>query len=357
VRHKRINARLLFTILLVTIGAGPARTETWQEESTRSIPILGIRSLRIENARGQISITRAEGSEIRLTALKVVRSNDPKWAKRVSAGTRVVAENRGGEYSVRVVYPQRQTVKVRFWDLLSDFELPRVEIRLALDVPDGIAVSLKSTSGDLASTGIHNAQLIESTSGDVSVTEASAVRANTTSGDVHVVDSGTVRVRTVSGDLVAERMRGALSATTTSGNVSVRGSEDSLVVSTVSGDITIDAAPRGIDVGTTSGEVSVRRAAGRIAIESASGDVTVGLEAPLSPSRIVTVNGAVVLRLIGTIACALDLRTSNGEIQIDVPLDVENVTRHQLKAVVRKGTVPVSVRTASGDISVSEGAR
>ena len=348
---------MIATVLLNTGGAGTARTETWQEESTRSIPVQGIRSVRIENSRGQISVSRTAGAEIRLTALKVVRSNDAKWAQRVSAETRVFTESRGGEYTVRVAYPQRQTVKVRFWDLFSDFELPRVEVRLALDVPDGVTVALKSTSGDLSSTGIRNSQSIESTSGDVSVTDASAVRANTTSGDVRVVDSRAARIRTVSGDVVAERMNGALTASTTSGNVRVREPADSLVGSTVSGDISIDDAPRGIHAGTTSGEVSVRRAAGRIAIESASGDITVGLEAPLRDSRIVTTNGAVSLKLIGTIACELDLETSNGDIQIDVPLDVQNVTRHQVKAVVRKGTTPMSVRTASGDISVSEGAR
>ena len=356
-RHMRNAAPMLVMMLLTAAAPGTARSESWHEESTRSIPIEGVRSLRIENARGQVSVTRSSASEIQLSALKVVRSNDEKWAKRVSAETRVVAENRGGEYTVRVMYPQRQTVKIRFWDLFSDFELPRVEIRLALDVPDGIPVTLKSTSGDLTSTGIRSPQLIESTSGDLSVTDARAVRANTTSGDVHVVDCGTVSVRTVSGDLVADRMRGALSVMTTSGNVRVRESADSLSVSTTSGDITVDSAPLGIDAGTSSGEVSIGKAAGRITIESASGDVSVGLQSPISRSRIETTNGTVALKLMGTIACVLDLETSNGEIKIDVPLEVKNVTRHQLKAVVRKGTLPISVRTASGDISISEGAR
>ena len=356
-RHTRFAAPMLLMIFLATTTAGTARSESWHEESTREIPVQGIRSLRIENARGQVSVTRASGSEIRLTALKVVRSNDEKWAKRVSAETRVTAENRGGEYTVRVIYPQRQTVKIRFWDLFSDFELPRVEIRLAIDVPDGIPVTLKSTSGDLSSTGIISPQVIESTSGDLTVSDARAVRASSTSGDVRLADCGAASVRTSSGDLVAERIRGALQVTTSSGNVRVKESADTLSVSTASGDITIDAALRGIDAETASGEISIRRAAGQITIESASGDVSVGLESPLGRSRIVTTNGAVGLKLIGAVACALDLETSNGEIQIDVPLDVDNVTRHQLKAVVRKGTVPVSVRTASGDISVSEGAR
>ncbi len=355
-RHMRNAAPILLMLLTVAVP-GSARSESWHEESTRSIPVAGIRSLRIENARGQVTVSRASGSEIRLSALKVVRSNDEKWAKRVSAETRVTAENRGGEYTVRVMYPQRQTVKIRFWDLFSDFELPRVEIRLAIDVPDGIPVTLKSTSGDLTSTGIQSPQLIESTSGDLSVTDARAVRANTTSGDVHLVECGAASVRTVSGDLVADRMRGALLASTTSGNVRVKESADSLRVSTTSGDIIVDSALRGIDVATASGEVSIGKASGQITIESASGDVSVGLQSPIRRSQIETTNGTVDLKLVGTVACVLDLETSNGEIQIDVPLDVQNVTRHQLRAVVRKGTAPVNVRTASGDISISEGAR
>ena len=102
----------------------------------------------------------------------------------------MVTENRGGEYTVRVIYPQRQEVKVRFWDLFSDFELPRVEVRVALEIPDGLPVSLKSTSGDLTTTGVRSRQVAR-----VDERRRFGVRrqrraSDTTSGDVRLVDSG-----------------------------------------------------------------------------------------------------------------------------------------------------------------------
>jgi len=351
--------QLWFPALVMLVAVGfpvAARAETWQEQSTHDVPAAGIRSLEVENARGLVSVKRANRPWIHLEALKIVRSNDSHWARRVSRETQVVAENHGGEYTVHVVYPQRQTVRIMFWDLLSGFELPRVEVRLALEVPDGIALTLRTTSGDLTSTDVRSPQLLESTSGDVSVSGASSVRVVCTSGDVSLFDTGAAQIRSVSGDLVAERSRGPLSAETTSGDVRVRRAADSLEASTESGDIEVDAAPKGVHAGTTSGGIDVRRASGRIRLESASGDIGLGLSAPLERADVSTSSGDVEVKLPRTLGCALDLGSSNGDIHAEVPLSVENVTRHKLTGIVRRGTAPLVVRTASGDINVSEAA-
>src|SRR5439155_15260168 len=162
--------QLWFPALVMLIAVGfpvAARAETWQEQSTHDVPAAGIRSLEVENARGLVSVKRANRPWIHLEALKIVRSNDSHWARRVSRETQVVAENHGGEYTVHVVYPQRQTVRIMFWDRLSCFELPRAEVRLALEVPDGIAFPFPTRSGALTSTEVRSPQLLESTSGDV----------------------------------------------------------------------------------------------------------------------------------------------------------------------------------------------
>ncbi len=352
------NIRLAVLVLAV-LGVLPrmAGAETRQEQSTLDIPVAGIRSLRVENGRGLVTVSRGAGSRIHLTALKIVRSRDDAWARRVARQTQVETDMRGGEYEIRVVYPQRQAIRVRFWDLFSDFEFPNIEVRLAIEVPDGLPLTLESTSGDLISSGVRATQVLESTSGDVTVTGAATVNASSTSGDVHISDAGPSRVRTVSGDLVAQRMRGPLAASTTSGDVRVSESADSLVLATVSGDITVDAAPRGLELSTTSGTVDVRRASGIVRVQSTSGDAALGFVAPVRRTQIVTGNGDVRLRFAPALAYSLDLATSSGEIQVEVPLDVENVTRHRLTGVVRHGATPIVVHTVSGDISIAEGAR
>jgi hypothetical protein len=343
---------------LIAAVPGMAGAETLQEQSTASVSSAGIRSVTVENARGLVSVTRSATPEIRVTALKVVRSTDAKWAQRVAAETRVITDRRGGEYVVRAVYPQRQAIQVHFLDLFKDFELPRVEVRLAVEVPDGTALRLESTSGDIASAGVRSAQVVQSTSGDVTVAGASQLQASSTSGDLSVSDVGAGELRTVSGDLAAERLAGAFKISTTSGDLKVSGAGGPLELSSVSGDITVDAAPRGVSVKTTSGGVDVRRAAGAIRVQSTSGDVKLGVLNPFQRADVVTVNGGVDLRFAPDASCALDLASSSGEIQVqDLPLDMKQVTHHKLEAVVRHGGTPVVIRTSSGDISLSEGAR
>ena len=76
----------------------------------------------------------------------------------------------------------------------------------------------------------------------------------------------------------------------------------------------------------------------------------------LERADVSTSSGDVEVKLPRTLGCALDLGSSNGDIHAEVPLSVENVTRHKLTGIVRRGTAPLVVRTASGDINVSEAA-
>src|SRR6185295_3065056 len=99
----------------------------------------------------------------------------------------------------------------------------------------------------------------------------------------------------------------------------------------------------------------VKRASGRIQARTTSGDIGVGLVAPIDHAEFASSNGDVQLRLAGVVPCTMDFETSNGDIQIDAGLDVQNVTRHRVRAVLSNGRAPVLVRTASGDIRVTEG--
>ena len=345
-------------ILLVAAGLpAMAHAGTLQEQSSATIPIAGIRSLLVENTRGLVSVTRGGPGEIRLTALKVVRSNDARWAHRVLTGTQVVTENRGGQYVVRVVYPQRQAINIRFWDLFSDFELPRIEVRLALEIPDGLPIDLKSTSGDLETEGVRGSQHVESTSGDVSVRGAGAVHAQCTSGDVHIAGATSTYARSVSGDLVIDDTRGPVVASTTSGEIRVHGAADSIDLGTVSGDISVEQSLRGVRAETTSGDLELKRTAGRIEVRTTSGDLDLGVLAPFQGGSVATGSGTIKIHLADAVGCALDLSTTSGEIQVDVGLDVENVTRHKLSGLVHGGGKPLVVRTISGDVSILGGAR
>ena len=166
------------------------------------------------------------------------------------------------------------------------------EVRIDVEVPRGIALAVRSTSGDVASEGLPGPQQIDTTSGDIQLDAAAGpVRIGTTSGDVEARDVGRLTLRTVSGDLEVNAARGVLEAHSTSGDLTVRDAADSVVLGTVTGDMEVSGAARGLVASTTSGDVVVRSARGRVDVSASSGRVpaagllvAVDLVAPLVPA-------------------------------------------------------------------------
>jgi hypothetical protein len=353
---RKLKTLSLILAIAGPAGAGPpaAAGEVWREQSEKTIDATNLAGIKIENPRGEVSVRRGAGGRLHLTALKIVRANDREQSARFARGTQVVTSTEDGKWIVKVRYPQRQSIHLSFWDMFSCFELPRVEVRLDVEVPEAFSVWANSTSGDLATEEIAGPQVLESTSGDISVRGARApLKVSSTSGDVIAVDVGRASLETVSGDLEAERVRGLLRASTTSGEISVKAAQDSLQLGTVSGDIRVDAAPLGLSARTTSGEISAQSAGGVVRLESSSGDVRVTLAGPLRGADVSTVSGDIEASLLGALGCTLEMRTTNGTLDLDVPLSVKTVSRYLVTGVVRNGTPPVRLRSSSGDIHLT----
>ena len=351
--RRLVAAGAMAVLAAVPAGAG---TETRREQSERVIDTQGIRSIRVENGRGFVRVRGGSGSRIRLTALKIVRALDSERSTEFARETKVVTDLDRGNLVVRVRYPQRESVHVSLWQMFSGCELPKVEVRLGLEVPDGLPLTLVSTSGDLETEGLSGSQELQTTSGDVTVRGARGrVDASSTSGSLEVQGIASARLQTVSGDVKVEGSHGALKATSTSGDISVGGSDDSLSLATVSGEIHAGPAPRGLVARTTSGAIVARSAAGLVRIETSSGDVSVSLESPLRRADITTGSGDIDARLGPSVGCAIEMRTSSGSLDLSTPVAVRSVTRHLVTGVVNGGTAPVALRTSSGAIRVRSG--
>jgi hypothetical protein len=354
-----VNRYVLVLAATCVLGAGPApaATETYREQSELAVNAAGFRGLLVENPRGRVEVRPSSDGRLHLTALKIVRSHVRSHAQALARETRVETATEGGRFVVRVRYPQRQSVRLGFWDLFSGgVTLPTLEVRLALTVPEGMAVTLASASGDLWSEGLSGPQSLRSASGDITVNGARGpLEISTASGDLTVQDIARVRVQTVSGDVEIAGARGAVVIHATSGDLEVRDAADSLDLGTVSGDVRVSRAPRGVSVTTTSGDVQVGSAAGSVRIGTSSGDVSVELDQGLQRAEVTTVSGEIEARLAPALGCALEVRTANGELQVLAPLRVETMMRHVLTGRVRDGRVPVLLRSSSGNITVKSG--
>ena len=184
---------------------------------------------------------------------------------------------------------------------LGPFRLrPHRTANLDLEVPRGTTLTIRTLSGDLEATGIRGAS-----------------RWITASGDLRLaVETGPVAIETMSGDAVIT-------------------GEGSLAVTarTVSGDLRLTASLLdGLDLATTSGDVRVEgelRSGGKHVIASVSGDVDL---ATPSPIRVAT-------------------RTIAGDVHVTGPHRTEGGRGRRI-VVVGAGSIPVEIRTTSGDIGV-----
>ena len=332
----------------------PASAEVWRETSERTLPATGLRALRAENPSGLIQVRPSADGQVHITALKVIHG-DTGDHDRLARGARVEIENHAGVLELRVVYPPGAHITLNFWDLFNGFEIPRVEVRLAVQAPVGVPITLSSASGDLDTDGMLAPQNLSSSSGDITARNAGRVAASSASGDLFGVDCAEGTFRSTSGDVVVDSARGPVTIGTSSGDAAARHLADSLRVETVSGDIRVDRAPRGLVASTGSGTIDVQRAAGRVSVESARGDLKLGLEAPLAASSIESGSGDIELRLAAGTGCDLEVRTSNGTLDAALPIRVQTMNRHMISAIVGRGGPVLTIRSSSGDIHMTSG--
>ena len=354
---KRRYHTLLSCIVLGALAvAGSALAgDTWREMSEQVVDAAKVKTLDVNNPRGIVSVSPSTDGKIHLSALKIVRTGNEKKGRELASQMQVEAGVQGDRYAVRVTYPHRK-IHVNVWDVLSggDIDVPSLEVRLVIKAPVAVTVLLKSTSGDLESDAMSGRQQLETTSGDVRVPSARgplSVRAS--SGDLEIGDVMAARLSTSSGEVNVDRSRGPLRVGTTSGDITVESADDSLAITTASGDVKVSQATRGADLRSTSGGIDAR-AAGSVRAETASGDATLTLLSPLVQADIATVSGDIEARLAHDVACRLEMHTTSGSLDATVPIDLSQATRREIVGSVRNGSIPVRLRSTSGDINVTD---
>lgn len=347
---------------LLVLAAPVSAREPYTERSELKIPVAGIRVLELDNARGAIQVRRSPDGQLRLTAYKICRAVSAERAKDLARGTTVQTGLEGDRYVLRVKYPQNVRIKLDFWKLLQadswdHARMPRVEVRLVAECPEGVELRLLTVSGDVSSEGITAAQTIEATSGDVVVKDARVLRIETVSGDASVSGSTRTRMESASGDLELVSPSGPVDARTVSGTIVVTRATDSLRIGSASGDVIVDDAPKGLVAETISGDLRVKGAALRADLSSASGDIRARLRGPLRRAQVESVSGEIWIDLAGGMDAALDIASVSGEIDCRIPLTLGQTGRRSLTGRYGRGGAPIQLRSASGDITVTSGGR
>lgn len=357
----RTAALMLAAALLGSAQPASAR-EPYTERSELALPTTGLRVLELDNPRGSIQVRRSTDGKVHLVAYKICRGETEAKAKDLAQHTEVITSRAGERYQLRVKYPQNVRVQLDFWKMLKaenwdNGVIPRVEVRLVAEIPEGVEVDLHAVSGDISTEGLKAAQRIVVASGDVVVKDAKAVSIESVSGDVSVSGSTRTRVHSASGDLDVVAPSGPVDAHSVSGTIVITQASDSLRIDTASGDVIVEDAPKGIHVESVSGEVRVKGAMGKVEVSSSSGDVRARVRGPLQRGRIESTSGEIWLDLAGGMDASLDVESVSGTIDCRVPLTSPNTGRHSLTGSYGRGGAPIQLRSASGDITVTSGGR
>ncbi len=346
--------------LLPAVGWAHSSDFAQREESRQTAEARGLTSLRVENPRGLVRISPSADGRIHVTALKISRGRPTARLRDFTRDTRVEISAANGRCAVEVRYPQRQVIRATWAQLFGgELDVPRVEVRLAIEVPPALGVGVATTSGDVEVSGIGGPQSLQTTSGDLEVHDAAGpLDVASTSGDVTGSGLRRARVRTVSGNVDLQDLRGPVAVETTSGDVDLSGVADSLSVRTVSGDLRADRAPRGLLASSGSGDLVVDgAAAGAVRLRTASGVIRFGVDRSARHVEAVSSSGDIEARLADGAGYALSLASTSGTLDCTAPVRVRNVGRHELDGVVGGGGTAVVLRSVSGDIAVSGGGR
>lgn len=198
------------------------------------------------------------------------------------------------------------------------------------------------------------------------------LRASTGSGNLTVRGlKGPVRLSTGSGDILGEDIGGDAEARAGSGDIHIRGVEGEVDADAGSGDVQLEAVTKDIRVGTGSGEVRVARPGGSVQASTGSGDVDVrGAQGDLT---VKTASGSLTAEGNPAARAFWELRTSSGDIRLtvpsdasftfvaharaddietNIPMEITERGRRELRGRVGKGDARIVVETTSGSVTV-----
>lgn len=183
---------------------------------------------------------------------------------------------------------------------------------------------------------------------------------------------GPVTAQGASGSIRVERVERDLQLTSVSGSLDVQDVGDDVRASSASGDVAIHGAKGDVRANSLSGAVRVQKPAGRVDADSASGLIDIqgaqfdakahGVSGEVTISGdpgdhgywdLKTVSGGVHIYVPSSANFRFSAEAISGEIKTDIPIVIEEQSKHSLRAHVGTGGGRIEVHTVSGEIHVS----
>ncbi|MDH3197657.1 MAG: DUF4097 family beta strand repeat-containing protein [Candidatus Krumholzibacteria bacterium] len=342
--------------LLVAVAGGAAANKVEREER-KTVTVSDQTRIVVKNARGKTAVVgSSEARAITIVARKIVRERDAARAERMLDELRFEVLERDGEIVVET-HGDDVSENRRLWALIGRGEVAVIDY--TIEVPRSFSADVQASGGRIRVTGLAGAARATATSGDIVLLDIGGdALAEVTSGSIEVRGvRGDLKARATSGETVVERVEGDLVAEATSGDVVASRVGGNAFVRLVSGDLVLDGCLGDVTLRTSSGDASIQDAGGGVSAQSSSGDLEVDI-VPVGEKdfRLSTSSGDVAVVYPAREDCGfrLEVRTSSGNIQGDMAIRLDKITRRELRGIVGSGSAHIVIETASGDVTIVE---
>ena len=286
---KSLTVTFVFFISCVLVAATLAHTIEERFEKTESLQSGGIFSL--SNKNGSIEISSWNREEVRIEALKTVKSSSRRHAREAMEDLKIEIDTRGrDEISVETEYPRQYQKDEGLGGVLDAIfggrKKPQITVQYWITVPERVDLRVRTTNGRIK---------IEEIVGKTNV--------SSTNGRIDMYD-----------------INGFIDVSTTNGKIELTGVEGGLDASTTNGGVEISYSSRA-DI---SEDISIR-----------------------------TTNGGIDLELPDDIDADVSARTTNGHIDTDFPITVKGRQgRKHLSGRINNGGPLIDLKTTNGSIHI-----
>jgi DUF4097 and DUF4098 domain-containing protein YvlB len=319
---RRLTAPVAFGVLALALAGcamGPAATGSFD----RTLTVKGPIRLEVNNTSGDVSISGSGDGKVHVHA-----------NARASGFGFDSPEKRLNEFVANPPVEQHgDTIRV-------GTELRRarnLNVSYVIEVPAQTEVDSTVISGQQTILNVRGPVKAQAVSGSISVD--------------HI--NRQVQLSTVNGSIHADNLGEDLRASSTSGIVVASNIKGDVRISAISGSTQIVKPGGRVEASTASGAVEVQGATGDVKAHAASGRVdVVGNPGSSSFWDLNTVSGVVQLGVPKNANFHLAAEAVSGEIKADIPIVVEEQSKHSLRARVGNDGGRVEVHTVSGQIRV-----
>ncbi len=319
-RQQRTGAAA--AILLAVLTAGCATSAVEGGKFDRTFRVDGPVRLEVEAGAGRVVIRSGSNTEVRVEGSLRVRPWAWENADRILETFRKFPP----------VEQQGNLVRIR-----KDREPPNLVVDYNIVVPQETELSVVVGSGEIDVRDVRGPAGLRAGSGNIK-------------GDAI---GGDVTFRAGSGDLRLSNIRGAVRLETGSGDIWLENVQDEIRVSTGAGDVRIQQPGSRVTARTGGGDIEVLGAKSDLDLTTGSGSLTVeGNPAPHAFWEVRARSGDVLLKVPSNASFTFSARTSSGDIETQIPMEVTERSRRELRGRVGSGEARITVQTSAGAITL-----